>query len=232
MEIVTITKDNYKDIKPVCFMKTDNPGYKEKEKWLEGRFKEGMKIKLLREGDKTRGYIEYTPGEYAWRSVSAKGYNFIQCIWIYPNSVKNKKNGYKLIQEVMDEGKPVAVMTSDDSFMADKSIFLKNGFKIVEEKGKQQLLVNKIIKGKECKFTDSDPSKYKELTIIYSKQCPWVNRFIAELDYPVKLVELKTAKQAQKAPSVYSVMTLIKDGKVLADHYISKTRFKNILKKL
>jgi hypothetical protein len=48
----------------------------------------------------------------------------------------------------------------------------------------------------------------------------------------LKITELKTPKQAQEAPSVYSVFTLIKDGKILADHYISSTRFRNILKKV
>lgn len=47
----------------------------------------------------------------------------------------------------------------------------------------------------------------------------------------IRLNEIKSAKDAQNAPSVHSTFTLIKDGKILADHYISTTRFKNILKK-
>ncbi len=229
MEVITVTADNYKEFPPVCFCKADTEGFVQKESWLKKRFKEGLKIKLLKEGKKTHGFIEYIPGEFAWRAVDAKGYMFIHCMWMFPNKVKGKGYGSKLIQEVLKEGKPVAVVTSDGSFMADKSIFLKNGFKIIEESGKHQLLVTK---GSSPAFTNTSPKKYKELTIVYSKQCPWVNRFISELTHPVKLIELKTAKQAQKAPSIYSVMTIIKDGEILADHYISQTRFKNILKKL
>ena len=47
----------------------------------------------------------------------------------------------------------------------------------------------------------------------------------------LKITELKTPKQAQNAPSIYSVFSLIHDGKILADHYISNTRFNNIIKK-
>ncbi len=229
MEIITITKDNYKEIPPVCFCKSDSNGFKAKEEWLLKRFDEGLKIKLLRDKNKTHGFIEYISGENAWRAVDAKGYNFIHCLWTYPNSVKNNGYGTLLINEVIKEGKPVAVVTSNDSFMSTKSIFIKNGFKIVEEKGKQQLLANNK---PTCKLTPSDPSKYKDLTIIYTKQCPWVNRLVNELDYPLKIIELKSAKEAQNAPSIYTTFTLIKDGKILADHYISKTRFNNIIKKL
>ena len=80
--------------------------------------------------------------------------------------------------------------------------------------------------------------KYQGLNILYSKQCPWVARSIdefltifAERDLVVNLVELKTAKEAQKGPSVYSVFNLVYNGKILADRYISATRLKNILKK-
>jgi hypothetical protein len=42
--------------------------------------------------------------------------------------------------------------------------------------------------------------------------------------------KLATPKEAQKAPSGFGTFSLIKDGKLLADHYISRTRFENILK--
>ena len=47
----------------------------------------------------------------------------------------------------------------------------------------------------------------------------------------LKKVELKTAAQAQQAPSLYGVFSLVHNGKLLADRYISVTRFKNIIKK-
>jgi hypothetical protein len=47
----------------------------------------------------------------------------------------------------------------------------------------------------------------------------------------LNITELETAEQAQNAPSIYSVFNLVYDGKLLVDHYISNTRFLNIIKK-
>ena len=46
-----------------------------------------------------------------------------------------------------------------------------------------------------------------------------------------RIIELKTAEEAQNAPSVYAAFNLIHKGRLLADRYISTTRFKNILNK-
>ena len=47
----------------------------------------------------------------------------------------------------------------------------------------------------------------------------------------LNLFELKTAKDAQNAPSVYASFNLVKNGRLLADHYISSKRFQNIINK-
>jgi hypothetical protein len=102
------------------------------------------------------------------------------------------------------------------------------------------LLVKQLKKAAEPKFKDCENqlSNHEELTIVYSKQCPWVARFISELPETIKekgleinVVELKTAEQAQAAPSIYAVFNMVNDGKLLADHYISNTRFLNIVNK-
>ncbi|MBN1789495.1 MAG: hypothetical protein JW830_03290 [Bacteroidales bacterium] len=43
--------------------------------------------------------------------------------------------------------------------------------------------------------------------------------------------ELKSYKDAQETPAPYSVFNLCKDDRILADRYISVTRFQNILNK-
>ena len=82
-------------------------------------------------------------------------------------------------------------------------------------------------------------TKYKGLNLLYSNQCPWVARSVKDLKIiadknglKLKIKELKNPDQAQNAPSVYSVFNLILNGKLLADHYISKTRFQNIINKI
>jgi hypothetical protein len=134
----------------------------------------------------------------------------------------------------------VAVITSDLSFMANQNIFVKNGYKKQAESGKDQLMVKQFREGPLPSINDwqAETEKYKGLSIVYSKQCPWVARFVEEVKPLLEkeqveptVIEQKTAGQAQKAPSLYGVFNLIHDGRLLADRYISTTRFLNILKK-
>jgi len=247
-ELVDINPENISEYPPRCFLKPDNEGLKIKLNWLKERFSEGMKIKQLYQDKKLIGFIEYAPGEYAWRAVDAKDYMFIHCIWIYPN--KNKKLGYgsRLIQEAVKdaekEGKlGVVVVTSDRSFIANKEVFVKNGFKEIEKSSNNyELMVKEIKKGPLPKFKDweKELSKYKDgLHILYSYQCPWVARSIADnmLDiakqegYKANIIELKSAEEAQNGPSVYSAFSVIYNGKLIEDHFTSARRFQNIIKK-
>ena len=243
-KIIDLNLENLKEHPPTCFLNPNNEGYKIKLEWIKKRLSEGLKIKLLYEekDKKTHGFIEYTAGEQAWRPVEAKGYLFIHCLWTYPNNYKNKGYGSDLIKEVQKDAKGkfgVAVVTGDGPFMASKDVFLKNGFKVVAEEGASQLLVKQDKKGPLPKFKNykQQLKKYQGWHIVYSKQCPWVARFVNELDKKIikklklKITELRTAKQAQSAPSIYGVFNLIRDGELLANHYISQTRFNNIVKK-
>jgi hypothetical protein len=53
----------------------------------------------------------------------------------------------------------------------------------------------------------------------------------AEHGLDFKVTVLNSAREAQDAPSYYGVFNLIWNGRLLADHYVSKGRFKNILRK-
>lgn len=245
--IVTLTPENYTEYGCPCFLNPKNEGHLKKLEWLKERLAEGLTIKhLFIEGEKKSiGFIEYIPGEYAWRSVNANGYMFIHCIWINPNKYKEKGHGSLLVNECIEDAKSegsygVAVVTSAGPFIAGKELFLKNGFEIIETADNYELLVFKIKEGPLPKFTDWQQrlNNYQGLNIIYSNQCPWVARSIPELaeiagknGLKLKITELETAKQAQNAPSIYSVFNLVYDEKLITDHYVSNARFLNILKK-
>ena len=47
----------------------------------------------------------------------------------------------------------------------------------------------------------------------------------------LKVTLLDTPEKAQHAPSHYGVFSLLWNGQLLSDHYVSATRFKNILRK-
>ena len=243
IQIITITKQNIHSYPPRCFLKPDNPGQIQKNKWVVDRISEGMTVKLLYIDKKLSGYIEYIPGIHAWRAVDAKKYLFIHCIWMYPNKHKDQGLGSRLIKECIDDAKAldlcgVSVVTSDDSFMASKDIFEKNGFTIVQEDSPFQLLANNLKHCDPPSFKDykEQLKKLKGTHIVYSHQCPWVNRFMHENMDEIKKIgitvtELKNAEDAQHAPSIYASFSLINDGNLLVDHYISKRRFDTLIKK-
>jgi hypothetical protein len=244
--IVEVTADNIsKHPQAICFINPKHEFFDKKIDWLKEQFKNGLKIKLLYIENEKRpiGFIEYVPGEYCWRSVNAQGYMFIHCLWTNGKKYQHQGLGSLLIKEVERDAKDmmgISVVTSDKSFMANKEIFLKSGYKIISESGKEQLLIKQFKEGPLPSFNywKNELKKYEGLTIIYSKQCPWVARFIEEVKPILKdkeleptIIELKTAREAQKAPSLYSVFNLIYNGKILSDRYISTTRFLNIVKK-
>jgi N-acetylglutamate synthase-like GNAT family acetyltransferase len=249
VKIIDVDKDNLDLYPPKCFLNPKNEGYQIKREWLKKRFSEGLKIKILYliKEKKSIGFIEYVPGELAWRAVDAQGYLFIHCLWISPNKYKNKGYGTMLVEDCIKDAQingkyGVSVMTSNGPFMAGKDLFIKNGFRSVDQSNLGfELLVKSLRKGPLPKFRDykKQLEKYHGLNIIFSNQCPWVARSIKELtditnkkDIELKIHEIKNAKEAQNAPSLYAVFTLVYDGNILVDHYISQTRFRNILKKI
>jgi hypothetical protein len=137
----------------------------------------------------------------------------------------------------------VALITSEGPFMAGKDVFLKNGYEsIASVKPSFQLMVKSFKKAPKPKVKDweSQLNRFQGWNIAYSKQCPWVVRFLEELgefikkegmDLKLKITELKTPEQAQNGPSLYASFNLIYNGKLLVDHYISTRRFMNIINK-
>ena len=248
IKIIDINEEHISQYPPVCFLNPKNEGYLIKEEWAKKRFAEGLKIKqmYLENQKKAVGFIEYVPGEYAWRAVEARDYLFIHCIWITPN--KNKNQGYAsvLIDECIKDAREqdktgVAAVASEGPFMTGKDLYIKNGFEIAETaKPSFSLLYKNVKDGPLPKFKDWQArlAEYEGLHIVYSNQCPWVARSIDELkdvasenNLEIKITEMETAKQAQNGPSIYSVFNIVYNGKLLVDHYISSTRFKNILTK-
>ena len=154
-KIIDVNPENITQYPPTCFLNMKNEGYLIKRDWLKKRFSEGMRIKLLylENEKKCNGFIEYVPGEYAWRAVEARDYMFIHCIWISPNKYKKKGYGSLLIDECLEDAKKegkygVAVVTSEGTFMAGKALFAKNGFKpVAQAKPSFELMVKTLKKG-------------------------------------------------------------------------------------
>lgn len=248
LEIITLDSGNVEEHGCYCLKNKKQPGYKNKLTWLKERFREGLKVKILYSKDEGYiGFIEYVSGELSWRGFSDPNYLFIHCIYIAKKIHRNKNYGKLLINEckkdAVKNGKlGIAVISSEKAMLAESNIFLKNGFTVVDtHTPTYKLLVNQLLEGQLPKLNKNPISKaYKKgLHLIFANQCPYLQKSVDAIDKVAKknnielnIIKVESAKDAQMAPSIYGVFSLIYNGKIIAEHYISEKRFMNIIKKL
>jgi L-amino acid N-acyltransferase YncA len=255
-EIKTVDTSNVDETGFFCYIsKRKEPGYKQKRAWLEARFAEGMKIKILHElGGRDVAFIEYIPGEYAWRAVHAPGYMVIHCLWVVGKG-KCKGYGSRLIKECLDDArakkmKGVAMLTSDRTWLASKDIFARNGFVEVDSAPPSfQLMAIRLVSGPSTapgiSSEASLPKNWDErarafgrgLTVIRTAQCPYIENatnailsFAEERNIKAKIVEFKTAREVQEqSPSAYGVVGVVVDGRFLAYYYLLPKDFDKLM---
>ena len=246
IQIIDVTPANVSEHGVFCIKDPKADGFKKKIEWYSKTYEQGLRMKIAQNdnGEKI-GFIEYVPAEFAWRPVNVPGYMFIHCMFIYPNKNKNKGFGSALVKACEKDAKAigkvgVAVMTSKGAWITNKSLFLKNGFEDVDKNGRFELCIKKfdesaptpkLIKWQEQK-TDSGWS------LQYSDQCPWHAKAVEVMQdtakkqkIDLKVSKINSSEEAQKMPTGFGVFNLLKDNKRIEDHYISKTRFENILEK-
>ncbi len=247
MKLVEVTPENAIKETFFCIKDTKRQGFKDKVNWFEKRHKEGVRIKILKDDeDKMIGFIEYVPAKNAWRPIDADNHMFIHCTYIYSKKERSKGYGSMLIEEAEKEARAkgmdgVCVITSKDGWLANKSLFEKNGFEQIETKDRFELLSktwnSNAEKPKFHNWTNQQ-EKYKGWHLLYADQCPWSEKSVAAIlnvamdhDVDLKISKINSVKEAKMAPSGFGVFNLLYDGKLLDDHYLSATRFRNILKK-
>jgi hypothetical protein len=251
--LVDVNIDNILEYGVCGYKNIKREGFPEKINWLKERFNEGLKIKALYSGkDGTQGMIEYIPGKYCWRPVEATGYMFIHCIFSgFKNSYKNKGYGSLLLKECLNDAKNknlagVAVVTRKVSFMADKDIFLKNAFTVVDSASPDfNLLVKKFNKNTPFPHFKGNGQqrlqRYKNgLTIIRADQCPYTVKNVKEIvgsadtlfGIKPEIINLKNYQEAQESPCSFGSFCIIYNGEIIAHHPISNTRFINIMNKI
>lgn len=244
-ECIDVTPDNAAKEGLFCIKNAHYPGFKLKLEWLKNRQQEGLQLKLLKVNGETVGFIEYVPGEYAWRPVEAGGYLFIHCMWVFPNKNLGKGYGSILLSECEKDAKAggkrgVAVVASKGSWMSSPEIYEKNGFESVEEKDRFILMTKVFGNFQRPSFLnwEENLNHYQGLNLVYANQCPLFIKSVDEmkataraLGHELKVKVMESPEEIRKAASGYGVYSLIYNGKLLADHYISNTRFKNILTK-
>ncbi|MBN2146977.1 MAG: hypothetical protein JW726_06295 [Anaerolineales bacterium] len=243
-DIIDVNPSNLKQRGFFCYMsKPKTPGYLQKRDWLEKRFAEGLKLKILHEhGGRDTAFIEYIPGEYAWRAMHAPGYIFIHCLWVVGKG-KGKGYGKQLLQACLDDahaqGKQgVAIVTTDATWLPKKKFFLANGFVEVDQAPPCfQMLVYRFDDSPAPSFPRDWESRLAAfgpgLTVVRTPQCPYIENAVvstlklaAEKGIPARQVELTTAREVQTtAPCAYGVFGIVLDGKLLSYIYLARDDF-------
>lgn len=228
-------------------------GFPQKAAWLTHQFTKGLRIKTLwSDLDGAQGMIEFTPGEMAWRPVTAPGMLFIHCLFVGFRK-EYKGHGYAgmmvdacISDAVAQKKTGVAVVCRNGSFMADRRLFEKMRFVLVDEALPDfQLLFLSLADGvKPPRFNHQAMAeslkKYQGgVFILRSDQCPYTvknvremcERAESELKIIPRVMTICSHHDAQACPSPFGTFCVIVDGKVQAHHPISATRFLNILRK-
>lgn len=233
----------YKDVKKQVELRR-------KIDWCSVYYTKGLRIKaLISDTGSYQGMIEYMPGEIAHRPVNANGYLFIQCVFVgFKNEFKGKGFATSLLNEVVSEARKqgstgVAVVTRAGSFMANKNLFLKNGFRVVDTaKPDFELLVLKFDESAENPsfkpgLNENQEMYSKGLFILRSPQCPYTEKnvnAILETSRNLKLkpilIELNDVGDVQNSPCAFGSFCIIFNGEIIAHHPISNTRFENLMK--
>lgn len=248
-DIIAVDASNVDKTGFFCYMsKRKEPGYRQKRAWLAARFAEGLKIKIIHEhGGRDTAFIEYLPGEYAWRAVYAPAYLVIHCLWVVGKG-RGKGYGVRLLEECLADarrqGRPgVVMLSSDRTWLPHKDFFLKNGFVELDQAPPSfQLLAFRFAPDAPLPALPQDWDARAAafgpgLTVVRTDQCPYnenasngILQFAASKGLPARLVTLHTAAQVrEQAPCAYGAFGVVYNGRLFSYTYLTAADFEKLL---
>lgn len=251
LPLVAVDRDNVDDTSFFCMQsKPKSPGYQRKRQWLDKRLREGLRIRMLGQRDRKkwtgeRGFIEYIPGEYAWRGIEAADYMVIHCLWVVGRS-RGNGGASRLLAQCLADAKAegfagVATVTAENGFATSRKFYEHHDF---EEGATLDPRVSLMVKrfgskgrGRAKKHALPEfssgalrgPAHYRKgLTIVRTDQCPYIDDATALIESqakkrkidPIKIVELKSADAVRRrSPSPYGVFSVVLDGTLVSYRY-------------
>lgn len=210
-----------------------------KRSWLAERISEGHVFRKL--DAKGKVFIEYAPLATAWVPVNGVNYIYIYCFWV-SGSFKNKGHGKKLLEYCVEDAKKqkksgICVISSKKKtpFLTDKKYMLKYGFEVVDAIGDYELLALSF-DGQKPVFADyarKQEINSKDLTIYYSKQCPYIPNCIQQVEQyckdhnvPLNLIEIDTLEKAKTVPGVFNNYAVFYQGRFKTVHLLNEGSLK------
>jgi len=231
-----------------CMSQPESEMYQQKLLWMKERFSEGLRYRKIVRGG--RGFIEYIPGEFAWRGIHAPRYMVIHCLWVVGKS-KGRGCGKALldlcIQEAKREGMDgVAVVAARNQLgLPDTKFFLKHGFTVVDTAPPDlELAALKFRRATGPKFLGEWDKKLHlhgpDLKVVYSAQCPFAKGLVDNLASVAKSQRLALKKQQLRtlaevrteAPSAYATFAITCRERVVSHlyHRMTANRLRRLMK--
>lgn len=243
-EIIEVTPDNILEIGTLCGHNIKYAdGNNRKAQWYCQRYQDGLRIKVSQSRDKVvTGIIEYVPGEFAWRGLTAKNYMVIHCLQVFRSQTRQGYGSALLnacLKDSIDKD-GVATVTSSKPWLADKKFFIENGFRKTDTAPPYyELLVRQNRATAMPHFNKGWEERAltygKGITVLFSDQCPIVDNALKNLKdaadechLEIKFIKIEDSIAAQSAPSPYGTFCIIVDGKFLTHRILDKERYKNI----
>ncbi|KOS69826.1 GCN5 family acetyltransferase [Lysinibacillus contaminans] len=216
--------------------KSNSSGYINKKQWLKGRFNEGLKYIKIMENSKPAGFIEYTPIEYSSRVVYGENYLVIHCLWI---NITGKGYASQLIKKCIQDAKEqhkdgvIVITNQDTSWTPSKDVFLKNHFIEIDRSPYGfELLVHKFGNSPDPYFPsdwDDRLKRYKELTILRTQQCPFIDiatdnvvTAANNLNIKTEIIDFKNREEIlMLSPTAYGIYGVIYKNKLISFHRLT-----------
>lgn len=216
-----------------------------KKNWLKERLDEGL---VFLKGD-VRGkcFIEYIPAEYAWAPIEAKGYMYIDCLWV---SGQFKGHGYsnqlldQCIEDSKEKGKKGLVILSSkkkQGFLSEPKYLKYKGFETADTAAPYFELMYLSFSenaGEPC-FRDSVHSHEKipnGFVLYYTNQCPFTAKYVPLLEQMAQarginfhVVHIQSKEEAQNAPGPFTTFSLFYNGEFVTHEILSEKKFEKIL---
>ena len=235
--VTTVSPENLDKVGFFCYMSArKTPGYAFKHGWVSDRLVEGLRIKMVLPPE-GRGFIEYIPGEFAWRAVNAARYMVIHCLWVV-----GKSKGSGISSQLMDICEEealqlgmagVVMITREDHYMVRRSFLEARGYIQVDEAPPAySLMVKKYQETPEPSFCGRWEEKAQALgsglTVIRAHQCPYLesakNAYQTAAEdngIEFKDIILRSAKEVRdRSPLAQGVFSLVLNGKIMGDQYL------------
>ncbi len=239
VEIVAVDADSLASRGFFCRKsKMKTTGNLRKLAWADAGFERGLGIEILYDEGRSVGFIEYVPGEQAWRAVNAAGFMMIHCIWVVGRA-KEKGYGSALLERAETAARAVgsagvAMVTTPGVWLADNQLLVRHGYSVVDEAPPSFHLMVKAFD--DAAPLPSFPTDWEKraaalgpgLTVVTTDQCPYLEdaehliiESAEQMGIAARLCKLETAAEVRKrSPSPFGIFGVVLDGELLAYHYL------------